>query len=242
MIANGYLLLCILLSSFVTGLVIFFLDESQVRLRTWLNLLGASAKIVFVLFLLEAVYRSEPIAFAYQLAPGIELNLSADPNAVFFVTLSTLLWFLTTLYAVGYLEHSTHRSRFFGFFSLCVSATTGVALAGNLVSFLTFYELLTLSTYPLVVHRGTADSMRAGKIYLAYTLTGGALLLLAVAWLQSFAGPVTFQLTGAIGHVATSHRFELQVLFALFVIGLGVKTAIVPLHGWLPKPWSRPRP
>jgi NADH:ubiquinone oxidoreductase subunit 4 (subunit M) len=94
---------------------------------------------------------------------------------VLFVTLSAVLWLATTLYAVGYLEDSPNRSRFFGVFSLCVSATMGIALAGNLVTFLIFYEALTLSTYPLVVHRGTAKSLRAGAVYLAYTMGGGML-------------------------------------------------------------------
>lgn len=87
--------------------------------------------------------------------------LHADAMSVLFVALSTLLWLVTTVYAIGYLEHSPHRSRFFGFFSLCVSATVGLALAGNLVTFVIFYELLTLATYPLVAHRGTPDALRA---------------------------------------------------------------------------------
>ncbi len=77
------------------------------------------------------------------LLPDIDLVLRADPLALLFVTLSAVLWLLTTVYAIGYLEGSPHRSRFFGFFSLCVTAAIGVALAGNLLTFLVFYELLT---------------------------------------------------------------------------------------------------
>jgi multicomponent Na+:H+ antiporter subunit D len=88
------------------------------------------------------------------------LVLSADALSVLFVTLSTVLWLVTTVYAIGYLEHSPHRSRFFGFFSLCVSATVGIALAGNLMTFVIFYEILTLATYPLVAHRGTPDARK----------------------------------------------------------------------------------
>jgi multicomponent Na+:H+ antiporter subunit D len=117
-----------------------------------------------------------------------------------------------------------------------------VALSANLVTFLTFYELLTVSTYPLVVHRGSREATRAGKIYLAYTLPAGAVLLLAIAWLQNIVGPVEFHAGGDIGPWVGRHRPTLQVLFALFVVGLGVKTAIVPLHGWLPKAMIAPAP
>jgi len=238
----GLLLLGILLSSLVTGLVVFFLKEERHRLRTWLNLLGAGVKLILVSGLLWGIYNGQTYALAFEFLPGIEFALGADANSVLFLTLSTVLWFWTTLYAVGYLEHSPHRSRFFGFFSLCVTATTGIALSANLVTFITFFELLTVSTYPLVVHRGTKEAMRGGKIYLAYTLTGGAVLLLAVAWLHRLAGPVVFKERGVLQALVSSHPRELQVIFLLFMVGLGVKAAIVPLHGWLPKAMVAPAP
>ena len=239
---HGELLLGILLSSFVTGVVIFFLKEEQHRLRTWLNLLGAGVKLILVAALLQGIYQGQTYSFAFEFLPGIPFALGADANSVLFVTLSSVLWFFTTLYAVGYLEESPHRSRFFGFFSLCVTATTGIALAANLVTFFTFYELLTVATFPLIVHRGTKEALRGGKIYLAYTLIGGAVLLLAVLWLHSLAGPVVFKEGGVIHALATDHRGALQGIFLLFMIGFGVKAAIVPLHGWLPKAMVAPAP
>lgn len=235
-------LLGILFSSLITGSVIFFLREESHRLRTWLNLLGAGMKLILVLALLWGVRHGETYEWSLSMGPGMEFALGADANAVMFVTLSTVLWFFTTLYAVGYLETSPHRSRFFGFFSLCVSATTGLALSANLLTFLAFYELLTISTFPLVVHRGTSKSLQAGRIYLAYTFSGGAILLLGVAWLQSLAGPVRFTQGGAIAHVIAEHPTQLKVLFFIFLAGLGVKCAIVPLHGWLPRAMVAPAP
>ncbi|MEM7011071.1 MAG: proton-conducting transporter membrane subunit, partial [Verrucomicrobiota bacterium] len=172
----------------------------------------------------------------------IELTLRADTMSVLFVTLSTLLWMLTTLYAIGYLENSPHRSRFFGFFSICVSATTGIAISGNLITFLIFYELLTISTYPLVVHRGTKKALRAGRLYLIYTLAGGAVLLVAIAWLKSLAGTVAFEEGGALGHIVEVHAVPLKIVFFMLIIGFGVKAAIVPFHGWLPNAMVAPAP
>jgi multicomponent Na+:H+ antiporter subunit D len=239
---HGMILLGILLSSFLTGVVIFVMKEESHSLRTWLNLLGAGIKLVLVAVLLWGIYQGQQFSLAFNFLPGIQFALGADANSVLFVTLSSFLWFWTTLYAVGYLEGSPHRSRFFGFFSLCVTATTGIALAANLVTFLTFYELLTVSTYPLVVHRGTPEAMRGGRIYLAYTMAGGTVLLLAVAWLHQLAGPVSFREHGVIRALMATHSGELQLLFLLFMIGIGVKAAIVPLHGWLPKAMIAPAP
>ncbi len=242
MIAPGALLLGILFSSFVTGVLIFFLKEENHRLRTTLNLVGAGLKLALVLELLRGVYRGGRYEISFEFLPGIPFALGADANSVLFLTLSAVLWFWTTLYAVGYIENSPHRGRFFGFFSICVTATTGIALSANLMTFLVFYELLTVSTYPLVVHRGTRDAMRGGAIYLAYTLAGGAVLLLATAWFYNLAGPLPFKERGVIQGLMLAHRGELQIIFFLFMVGLGVKAAIVPLHGWLPKAMVAPAP
>ena len=232
----------ILGSSLIPGLLIFFLDEERHLLRTALNLAGAALKLVLVGWMVWGVFHEHVYLSRLTLLPGLDLVLEADALSVFFVALSTVLWLVTTVYAVGYLEHSPHRSRFFGFFSLCVTATVGIALAGNLVTFLIFYELLTLTTFPLVAHRGTADAMRGAKVYLTYTVAGGAVLLLGVAWLSSLAGPVEFTEGGALDAVAEGHRAELTIVFALLIGGLGVKAALIPLHGWLPQAMVAPAP
>jgi multicomponent Na+:H+ antiporter subunit D len=240
--AQGTLLLGILLSSFFTGCIIFFLKDESHRLRTWLNLLGAVLKLVLILGLLWGVAHGTTFEWSIAMAPGVVFALGADANSVFFATLSAVLWLLTTIYAVGYLEESPHRSRFFGFFSFCVTATVGIALSANLITFLIFYELLTVSTFPLVVHRGTKKSMKAGKVYLAYTFAGGTVLLAAVAWLQNIAGPIWFTEQGALSSITHSHPGELRLIFFLFVAAFGVKSALVPLHGWLPKAMVAPAP
>jgi len=239
---DAWLPALILFSSLIPGLLIFFLDEERHRLRTALNLAGAALKLVLVGWMIWGVFHDHAYLSRLTLLPGLDLVLEADALSVLFVALSTVLWLVTTVYAIGYLEHSPHRSRFFGFFSLCVSATVGIALAGNLVTFLVFYELLTLATFPLVAHRGTADSMRGAKVYLTYTVGGGAVLLVGVAWLSAIAGPVEFTEGGALDAVAERYRSELTVIFVLLIGGLGVKAALIPLHGWLPQAMVAPAP
>lgn len=239
---NAALPLLVLASSLVPGLIIFGLPEERRGLRTTLNLTGASVKLVLIGFMLWGVARGEQYEFRHTVLPGLELVLHADALAMLFVTLSAALWFLTTLYAIGYLEGALHRSRFFGFFSLCVTATVGVAMAGNLFTFFVFYELLTLSTYPLVVHRGDRAALRAGTAYLAYTLAGGAVLLTGVVWLYGLLGQVEFVPGGTVSALGTDDNSQLRVIFLLLVAGLGVKAALVPLHGWLPQAMVAPAP
>ncbi len=232
----------IVLSSLLPGLMIFFLREGSHRLRILLNMLGAITKLVLVGVMIWGVFHQHVYETRWSLAPGLDLVLHADALSVLFVTLSTVLWLVTTVYAIGYLETSPHRSRFFGFFSLCVTATVGLALAGNLFTFVVFYEALTLATYPLVAHRGTPEAIRGARIYLQYTLGGGALLLLGAIWLQVLAGPLAFVQGGILDTISTDTHPQLQWIFFLLITGLGVKAAIVPLHGWLPQAMVAPAP
>jgi len=239
---NTWLPLLVVSSALLPGLIIFGLPEHKVRLRTVLNLSGAFAKIFFTGWMLWGVYHGYQYEMRVAFLPGLDLVLRADSLSLLFIALSSVLWLLTTVYAIGYLEGSPHRSRFFGFFSLCVTSTSGVAMSGNLITFLMFYELLTLVTYPLVVHRGTEAARRAGQIYLAYTIFGGALLLLGTVWLYSITGTLEFSPQGILYRLDETYYPAFVAIFALLIAGLGVKAALVPLHGWLPEAMVAPAP
>jgi multicomponent Na+:H+ antiporter subunit D len=232
-----------LATSFVTGLVIFFLPEEQRRWRGGLNMAGATLKLLFVGIIMRGVFfEGKNYEFRMPIVLGFDFLLRVDELSLLFVVLSSVLWFVTTLYAIGYFTDSPHKSRFFGFFCLCVTASIGIALAGNIITFFIFYEFLTLTTYPLVVHRGTEAALKAGRTYLWYTLTGGTVFFVGVAWLNVLAGQVDFVHTGVLEAMRESHTRELIVIFVLLIAGLGVKAALVPLHGWLPIAMIAPAP
>ena len=231
-----------LLASLLASVVIFMLPERRHGWRIAVNLSAASLKLTLVCLMIWGVFQGREYGLRFAVLPDLDFVLRADALAMMFAGLSSLLWLFTTVYAVGYLEDSPNRSRFFGFFSLCVASTLGIALAGNLFTFFVFYEMLTLSTYPLVVHRGTPEALSAGRKYLVYTLTGGAVLLLGIVWLHSLAGDLAFQPQGHSELLAHRDSGALVAIFALLFAGLGVKAAVVPLHGWLPAAMVAPAP
>ncbi|UXA18599.1 complex I subunit 5 family protein [Mycobacterium sp. SMC-4] len=236
--------LAVLATSLIPGVVIFALPERARRTRVAFNLAGAIGKVVLVAALIPAAAAGARFEFQAPFVPGIDLVLRVEPFALYFLALSAVLWLLTTIYAIGYLGQGPHLNRFFGFFSLCVLATSGIALSGNLTTFVIFFELLTLVTYPLVVHEGTPAAVAGGRTYLAYTLTGGVVLLLGVVWLTATVGPVDFTDRGspALRDFADQHPLTATAIFVLILAGLGVKAALVPLHGWLPRAMVAPAP
>ncbi len=240
--ADGLLPLLVLASSLLPGLVIFLLGEERVRTRTALNIGGACVKLGLVVWMVLGVYQGQRYEVRLPLLDDLDLVLRVGALSLLFLVLSAGLWLVTTVYAVGYLEQSPHRSRFFGFFSLCVTATVGVAMSGNLLTFLVFFEMLTLTTYPLLVHRGTEAARRAGLVYLSHTVLAGVLLLAGTVWLYTLTGTLAFAPQGFVGEVADSQPGALTAIFALLIGGVGVKAALVPLHGWLPRAMVAPAP
>ena len=226
--------------SFLCAGLVFAVGDN-VFWRRFFTFLAATIKMVLVLSMLPGTL--EGVVYVYrfvEFTPGIGIGFRADAYGMFFSLVGSTLWVFTTIYAIGYMQGDRDRVRFFGFFALCVSTTVGVAFAENLLTFFLFYETLTICTYPLVVHAETPEALRAGRIYLTYTLIGGGFALVGSVMVLNATGTLTLAHPGILGPetgVAT-----LAVIFLSLMVGFGVKAAIMPLHGWLPIAMVAPTP
>lgn len=234
--------LALLPSALAVPLIV--LSRRRPVLREAWSLLAALTQTLAVAAMIPAAVAGGTLTWSpLELVEGSPFVLRADPLGVFFAGLASALWLLTTVYSIGYVrslaEHA--QTRYFACFALALFSTVGVALAGNLLTFFGFFELLTVVTYPLVIHKETPEAAQAGRVYLAYTLTGGAALLGAVAGTQALAGRTDFVPGGLLAGV-TAPSATLWALFLLFLAGCGVKAAIVPLHTWLPVAMIAPTP
>ena len=218
--------------------------ERRPNLRdSWSSLATVALLVVIILMLADTRDGRVARSTLLELSPGIEIALRADPAGMVFGALASMLWVLAAAYAVGYMrggrEHK--QTRFFAAFALSIAAAVGVALAENLLTFVLFYELLSLFTYPLVAHRETEEAIVAGRKYLAYTLSGGLMLIGATAWVHVLGIDATFQAGGFLGD-GDLGRGTQWGLFALLAGGVGVKAAVMPLHSWLPSAMVAPTP
>ncbi|WP_404379119.1 complex I subunit 5 family protein [Caenispirillum salinarum] len=235
----------ILLSSFVPGIGIFLLPENRGGTRIALNLTGAIIKVGLAGYVVwRAIEGQPPLEVSVGFAPGFDIMLRLDALATLFVALSSVLWLATTVYAIGYIEGDRESRRFFGFFSLCITATMGIAMAGNLLTFFMAYEALTIFTWPLIVHDGTPKALRSGAVYLAFLLGASTAFLGGAAWLHALVGgDVSFAAQGRdVAALAADHPVALSVIFGLLIVGVASKAAIVPLHAWLPAAMVAPTP
>ena len=177
-----------------------------------------------------------------QVMPGISIAFTVEPLGMLFAALASGLWLINSIYSVGYMRgnNEKNQTRFFACFALALSATMGIAFAGNLFTLFLFYELLTLSTYPLVAHKGDPATVRSARIYLGVLLsTSICLFLPAIIWTYIAAGTGDFTTGGILA--GKMNDPEIGLLLGLFVFGIG-KAAVMPMHKWLPAAMVAPTP
>jgi len=232
-----------LLVSAVGAMLILFTGERRRNLREFWTLLAAALKFSIVASMIPSVIKGKTIEYTLlHLFPGVALQFRVDAFGLFFATLASALWIATAVYSIGYMRglQAQSQTRFFFCFAFALHGALGIAFAGNLFTLFIFYEILTISTFPLVAHKETPEAVRGGRKYLAYLLTGAVLIF--------FSMGVTYGLTGKLDFVAggflQGHGSDnlLRFLFATFILGFGTKAALMPIHEWLPTAMVAPTP
>ena len=225
------------------GALAVVLAGSRPNLREAMSLGAGVVLLALVVRLLPRVLSGDwPATVLAEPIPGLALAFSAEPLGVLFGLIASFLWIVTTVYSIGYMRGhgEAHQTRFYAFFAIAMGCTMGVAFADNLFTLFVFYELLTLSTYPLVTHAGTREARQGGRTYLGILMaTSMGFLLLAVMWTWQLTGNVRFTSGGILAGAASP--LVIGILFALYVFGIG-KAALMPFHRWLPAAMVAPTP
>ena len=227
----------------LVGAMLIWMSRSHPNQRESVTLVTAGILFALVASLLpEATDGARPAVALGEVLPGLALAFQLEPLGLMFALVASFLWIVTSVYAVGYMRshHEKHQTRFYVYFAVAISSTMGVAFAANMFTLFIFYEVLTLSTYPLVTHSGTKEARRAGRVYLGLLLgTSVGFLLFAIIWTWSLAGTLDFRAGGVLRDTASP--LIVGILFALYIFGIG-KAAIMPFHRWLPAAMVAPTP
>ncbi len=162
--------------------------------------------------------------------PWIGMHVRLDALACVFLSIINIGGAAASLYALGYGQHEPEPARVLPFFPAFLAAMNFVVIAADAYSFLFAWELMSLSSWALVMsnHRA-AGTAQAGYVYLLMASFGTFALLLAFGVLAG-AGGYTFDAIAA--HPLAPGLTA--ICLALAVIGAGSKAGLVPLHVWLP--------
>tara|TARA_R110002073_G_scaffold73512_3_gene179903 strand:- start:8262 stop:9725 length:1464 start_codon:yes stop_codon:yes gene_type:complete len=191
---------------------------------------------------LVSVTGARPELSILDLGAGLTLRFKLEPLGALFAAVASGLWIVNSLYSIGYMRGNgeKNQTRFYVCFTIAIMSAMGIALSANLLTMFLFYEALTLSTYPLVAHKGDAKARRGAAIYLSILLgTSIGLLLPAIMAVQYLTGTTEFTVGGILAGEASP--LVLGILLVMFTFGIG-KAALMPVHPWLPNAMVAPTP
>jgi len=225
--------------------LLIVLTGNRPNLRESWTLLGGLFLFATVISISPFVLKEGPIGLSlFKLLPGVDFAFKADAFGLIFATTSSSLWILVSLYSIGYMrslkEHA--QTRYYFSFAVALVGAIGIAFSANLVTMFVFYEILTISTYPLVAHEESPEAISAGHKYLAYLLTSGLFFLVGILVTYLAVGTTEFQPQGILKTaLGSTSKLTLQIVFFCFLIGFA-KAAWMPLHAWLPSAMVAPTP
>lgn len=229
---------------FVFAILIALVGERAPRVRNGLVLVGAVCTFAVVANMVKPVI-SQGMALESRLPFNLGFIFRTLPLGLMVSLLASFMWMPTMVYAFGYMAHEHAQTRFYTVLTIALSATMAILNAGNIFTLFVFYEVFSLSVYTLVIHEETPEAMAGGRVYLVYSLGGEALLLLGVLLVYGITGfsPATaaFAKGGMLADFGVSRNL-LYLIAVLFMMGFGVKAAIMPLHSWLPQAMVAPTP
>jgi multicomponent Na+:H+ antiporter subunit D len=238
----SFLIPAIILTPLV-GAVLILLTGRWPNLREAVTLTTAACLFALVTQMIGPILDRETLSLTIaEPLPGLSITFDVEPLGLMFALLASMLWFVTSIYAIGYMRgnREPYQTGFYAFFAIAISGAMGVAMAGNLLTLFIFYEVLTISTWPLVTHNRNAKAQSGGRTYLGVLLfTSIGLLLPALIWTWTAAGTLDFTPGGILeGNIGTAAA---GILLGLFVPGVG-KAAVMPMHRWLPAAMVAPTP
>lgn len=223
----------------------FFIASSGTKpnLREAYTLGTACLLLMVVLIILPTVMQGgRPSTEGLTVLPGLEVRFVIEPMGMIFALIASTLWIVNSIYSIGYMRGNKEKKQtiFYTCFAIAIGSTIGIAFAGNLFTLFLFYEVLTLSTYPLVTHKGDDAAKAGGRMYIGILLTTSVVFLLpAVIGTYYVAGTGDFTVGGVIP--ADESPLVIGALGVLFIYGIG-KAAVMPVHRWLPAAMVAPTP
>lgn len=225
------------------GTVLILMSDRRPNQRETVTLLTAVALFAAVVLLVPGVALGErPALTLFEILPGLEIAFVLEPLGMMFACIASGLWIVNSIYSIGYMraKKEGHQTRYYACFAVAIFGAIGIALSGNMLTLFVFYEVLTISTYPLVAHHGNAETIRSARTYLGILLGTSILLLMgAVIWTFVLAGTLDFRPGGILD--GRLQGAAVGLLLFLYIYGIG-KAALMPVHRWLPAAMVAPTP
>lgn len=224
-----YLVLLTVLLPLVLGITLYFSKIENRNLKNFI--IGINIGLVVILNIVLAFFSGKFNLFS--LTPELNIGFMIDKLGSFFAIAISIVWLLVTIYSFEYMKHEEKEDKFYCFFFMSFASLMGMCYARNLATIYVFFELITLCSFPLVMHSRSKESINAAMKYLFYSIGGAFLALIGLFYLINYSNNGDFTYGGIIDFEGLDYNL-LNVVIFLGVLGFGAKAGMFPLQSWLP--------
>ncbi|MGA1236367.1 MAG: monovalent cation/H+ antiporter subunit D family protein [Limisphaerales bacterium] len=216
------------------------------NLREAVSFLAAATLFGITASLIPTIRNGTTLHYTvFEMLPGLSISLRADALSMLFAVAASFLWMITVFYSAGYMrglkEHA--QTRFNTCFALALFGAIGCAFSDNLLTLYLFYEIVSVTTYPLVAHHQDKEGYEGAQKYMIYlTTTAKGLIFPAMVVIYVLSGSLDFAQNAQTGIIPpTVHHGLITALYIACILGFA-KNGIMPLHHWLPGAMVAPTP
>ena len=165
--------------------------------------------------------------------PPIGISMVLDGLSSFMLVIVNIVAFLVTVYSIRYMERYTSKWKFYTLFMLMLAGMNGVVVTGDMFNLFVFLEIASIASYALVAFGVEGEELEAAFKYMVMGTVASCFILLGIALLYSFTSTLNMADMSIILAQRATGKIVLFVS-VLFLMGFGLKAAIVPFHAWLP--------
>jgi len=167
------------------------------------------------------------------LGEPINIQVAVDGFSLFMLMAISLVTLCVGLFSINYMDHYGSKANYYALLLMMVAGMNGLVLVTDLFGIYLFLEVAAIASYALVAYGLEHDELEAAFKYLMLSVIASAAILIAIA--------VLFGMTGSLGFTAVAEGLRgldakavVGFCSALFIMGFGLKAALIPFHAWLP--------
>jgi multicomponent Na+:H+ antiporter subunit D len=167
------------------------------------------------------------------LGEAVNIRIALDGFSLFMLLAIQLVSLCVGLYSINYMEHYGAKANYYALLLVMVAGMNGLVLSQDLFSVYIFLEVAAVASYALVAYGLGAEELEASFKYLMLSVVASAAVVVAIAILYGMTGALGFDAVAA-GLRLLDANAVVGVAAGLFLMGFGLKAALIPFHAWLP--------
>ncbi len=209
-------------------------DHYRSEWRNCVIIGSVTLPILFAVLLYPGVSAGKIVYLLIDLLPPAGLEFRIDLLSMYMLLLFSFFSLILMIYSLGYYRNKEEGRKFFYFMLIAISGCLGVSMSGNMLTYFLFFELMSLSFFPLVAYKSTPEAYSAGLKFFFMTIISGVALFWAIVITYTSTGSLAF----GMGGLFTKIEPIMTVAFICYLISFGIKSALIPLHIWMPDAYA----